>query len=372
VIEETTTILQAARVLTYSSLAFLMALWLAPSFINLLVWLKFWKKRSRTVDSSGGELVVTKKFYEENEEKRKIPRAGGLLIWVTAIVFAVFFWLVFKIEVNETTQFLNFVSRAETFIPIGTLFFASMFGFVDDALATMENGGNYFAGGLKLSQRLLLVTVLSIAIGLWFFFKLNITRFTVPGGIIDLTNIQIPYLFTFSAPWLIIPITVVVLLAMWGGSVIDGFDGLAAGVFIPLYLCFAALSFTDGFYNIATFLMVVTGAMTAYLWYNIPPAKFYMGDTGSIGLLLTIGVVAFLIDKIYVLSIAGFILFLTEFSNIVQIFSKKVFKRKFFLAAPLHHHFEAKGWLRHQVTMRYWLISIITSILGLAMGLLIG
>jgi phospho-N-acetylmuramoyl-pentapeptide-transferase len=116
--------------------------------------------------------------------------------------------------------------------------------------------------------------------------------------------------------------------------------------------------------------MVMTGSTMAYLWFNIPPAKFIMGETGAAGVLLTIGVVAILIDYIYILPIAGFILFLTPISAIVQVFSKKVFKRKVLKAAPLHHHLEAIGWERTQITMRYWLISIMTSALGLAIGLI--
>lgn len=362
--------LEAAKIFTYSALSFLLAMWWAPSLIKLLVWLKFWKKNARTVDTIGGELSVTKHFYEENEKKRLIPRAGGLLIWVTALAFAWFFWFILKIEPsNKTFQFLNFVSRQETFIPIGTLFFASIFGFVDDALATLDTGGNYKAGGLKLSYRLGMVTILSFLIGLWFHFKLGIDRLHVFTGTIDFSQFQLP--LGLPGGMLIVGTTVLVLLALYGSSMIDGFDGMSAGVFIPIYLCFAGIAFSRGLYDIATLLMVIVGSMAAYLWFNIPPAQFYMGDTGTMGLLLTLGVVAFLTDSVYLLPIAGFILVLTEGSVVLQILSKKLFKRKIFLAAPLHHHLEAIGWLRHQVTMRYWLISIMTSVLALALGLLV-
>lgn len=366
---ESQVILQAARILTYSSLSFLIAIWWAPFLIEFLKWLRLWKKSTRKFDSEGQRLQVTKKFYQENEENKNTPRAGGILIWATTIAFALFFWIIFKVETNSTTQFLNFISRKETFIPIGVLFFSAILGFVDDALVTLESGGNYFAGGLKLSQRLMVVTALSLSIGFWFYFKLKDTSVDIFGYILDFSNLGF---IDIDLGWMIIPFITGVLLSMWGGSIIDGFDGLAAGVLIPVYLCFAVLSFVGGYYQIATFLMVITGCLCAYLWYNIPPAQFFMGDTGSISLLLTLGVVAILIDKVYILPIAGFLLFLTMLSDVIQIASKKIFKRKFFLAAPLHHDLEARGWLRHQVTMRYWLISIICSVIGTAVGLLIG
>ena len=378
----------AAKILTYTALSFLIAMWLGPVLIRLLRWLKFWKKKSRDIAATGEELVVTKEFYKNDEAKMKIPRAGGILIWFTTLSFAIFFWIILKIEpTSSLTQFLNFISRSETFIPLGTLFFGSIFGFIDDALSTLETGGNYKAGGLKLSQRIILISILSLGIGYWFYDRLNLIDITLIPNILNLQDINnlIPLLpeFTIIQGFLesqdinnlipgilIIPATLIALLSLWSSSVIDGFDGIAAGTFIPIFLCFAGLSFARGFFDIATLLMVIVGSMTAYLWYNIPPAKFYMGDTGTTGLMLTLGVVAFLIDAVYVVPVAGFLLVLTSASNVIQVFSKKVFKKKVFLAAPFHHHLEALGWERNQITMRYWLISIMCSVLGLAIGLI--
>lgn len=368
--------LQAAKVFTYSALSFVLAMWWAPSLISLLRWLKFWKKSSRNIAMTGEELTATKEFYSQDEAKLKVPRAGGLLIWITTLTFAFIFWFILKLSPNgnKTAEFLNFIDRRETFIPIGTLFFASIFGFVDDALATLETGGNYKAGGLKLSYRLFLVTTLSFFIGLWFHFRLNLSSISFGFTNVILTDFNVPidtFGHSFNGSWLIVPITMVILLGLYGSSMIDGFDGMSSGVLIPIYLCFAGIAFSKGFYDIATLLMVIIGSMAAYLWYNIPPAKFYMGDTGIMGLLLTLGVVAILLDVVYLLPVAGFVLVMTEASVIIQVFSKKFFKRKVFLAAPLHHHLESIGWLRHQVTMRYWLISIMSSTVAFALGLLL-
>lgn len=370
-------LIEAAKLFTFTAVSYLIAVWWAPYLIDLLVFLKFWKKRSRTATMTGEELTVTKEFYQKDEAKMQVPRAGGLLIWITTISFATLLWLLLKIEPtvlfglekdNKTFEFLNFISRRQTFIPIATLFFASVLGFIDDALAVMQSGGNYFAGGLKLSYRVFAMLILSIGVGLWFHLRLNLQQITVFGYKFMFSDVQLP--FGINSGWLIVLVTIGVLMGLWGSSMIDGFDGMSAGVFIPIYLCFAALSFAKGFYDISTFLMVMVGSMAAYLWYNIPPAKFYMGDTGTMGILATLGVVAIMTDTIYILPIAGFILLLTEGSVVIQTLSKKFLKRKVFLAAPLHHHLEAIGWTKSQITMRYWLISIMSSVLALAIGLL--
>ncbi len=373
---------QGIKILIFSGLSFLIAVLWAPLLIKMLTILKFWKKTSRKVAVTGEVLTITKKFYEENEkaENRKyIPRAGGVLIWVTTVIFALFFWAILQIDkTNQFYQFLNFINRRETFIPLGTLYFASLIGLIDDTLSTLKNGGNYIAGGLKLSHRMILVTLMGSFIGWWFYAKLSLTSIKLPffdyssGDWINLDLEKIVFPFIGSIGWVIIPITILILVTIWSTSIIDGFDGLAVGVFIPVFLCFAGLSFVDSYYDIATMLMVMVGTMWAYLWFNIPPAKFFMGDTGTMGVLLTLGVVAIFINKIYVLPIAGFILYVVAASAFIQVISKKLFKKKVFLAAPLHHHLEALGWTREQVTMRFWMISMITSLLGFAIGLLIG
>jgi phospho-N-acetylmuramoyl-pentapeptide-transferase len=356
--------LQFAKVISYTILSYLIAMWWAPSLVQLLVWLKFWKKKSRDIATTGEKLTVTKSFYDKDEAKIKVPRAGGLLIWITAIIFAMGFWIVLKADPsNKLFQFLNFVSRRWTFIPIGTLFVGSVIGFIDDALATLESGGNYKAGGgLKLSHRVILVSILSSLIGFWFYYKLNLINIDLIPGLLNLKD--------FGIRWLIIPFTAISLLALWSSSVIDGFDGLAAGTFIPIYLCFASLAFIKGYYDIATLLMVLVGSMIAYLWFNISPAKFFMGDTGCVGLLLTLGVVAFLTNTVYILPIAGIMLVVTSASNVIQIASKKIRKKKVFLAAPFHHHLEGIGWSRSQITTRYWIVTVMASALGLVIGLL--
>lgn len=360
---------ELVKILIYTIISFGVGLWLAPNLINLLRWLRFWKKTNRTLSISGEEYKdeTIKNFYAHDESKLKVPRGGGILIIVTTLAIAIIFWIILKIEPqNETFLYLNFVNRKQTFIPLGSLFFGAVIGFIDDALSTLEKGGNYMAGGLKLRSRVFAIAVLSFLIGLWFYARIELTKISFFATKIDLTNI-----FGLNMAWLIIPITMFILLILWGSSVIDGFDGLTGGVLVPIFLAYSGIAYIKGLNDIAILMGVLAGATLSFLWFNIAPAKFYMGDTGSTPLLLTLGVVAILVDAIYLLPIAGIMLFITVFSNIIQLFSKKVFKRKVFKAAPIHHHFHALGLKKDQVVFRYWIISIAASALSLAISIII-
>ena len=137
-----------------------------------------------------------------------------------------------------------------------------------------------------------------------------------------------------------------------------------------MFGAFAIIAFANQQYDLAAFCAVIVGANLAFLWFNIPPARFYMGETGTIGLTATLAVVAFLTDSLLVLPIIGGLLVLEAGSAIVQITSKKLFKRKVFLCAPIHHHLEAKGWGRDKIVMRFWIIGIILAVIGTAIRLL--
>ena len=372
--------LEASKILVYSLLAFFGGLWSGPILITLLRWMKFWKKKSRSVATDGTKFEYTAKFYQQDEAALKIPRAGGILIWFITLFMATFFWVLYKIDSNEVTRLLNFVSRKETFIPLGTLFSGSLVGFIDDALSTMETTNQYKAGGgLHLKYRAVFILVLAFLISLWFYIKVGIESISIFNFKINFTQISFlpDYLdklvvspYSLSGGIVLILITMFIIVGLWTSSVIDGFDGISSGTMIPIFACFGILSFAKGFYDISTLIFVILGSLVAYLWFNIPPAKVYMGETGMMGLLVTLAVIAIIIDAVYVLPIAGLMLVLTSASVLGQLFSKKFFKRKILLAAPLHHHFEALGISRVQITLRYWLISVIMSILGLAVGLI--
>src|SRR5262249_55762726 len=160
------------------------------------------------------------------------------------------------------------------------------------------------------------------------------------------------------------------------GGTIDGIDGLAGGIFAFIFMAYAGIAFAQEQISLAAFSAALSGALFAFLWFNIPPARFWMTETGTMGLTLALAVTAFSADTlgegygISVLPIIAFPLFATVLTSALQILSKRLFGRKIFRVAPIHHHFEAIGWPSYKVTMRYWVVTIIMGVLGLAVALL--
>jgi phospho-N-acetylmuramoyl-pentapeptide-transferase len=142
-------------------------------------------------------------------------------------------------------------------------------------------------------------------------------------------------------------------------------DGLLGGVSLFAFIALAVVAFTLGRYDLSVFSGVIIGALLAFLWFNIYPARFFMGDTGSMSLGITMGVIAMLTNSALLLPLFGFILVIESLSVIIQILSKAIRKKKVFLSSPLHHHFEALGWPESQVTMRFWIVSAVMSAIGL-------
>jgi phospho-N-acetylmuramoyl-pentapeptide-transferase len=234
---------------------------------------------------------------------------------------------------------------------------ASLVGLVDDFLQIFRKG-KYIGGGLALRYRLILVALIGLVGGWWFYYKLGFQTIHIPG------NGDF-----FFGLWYI-PLFVLVMLATYSGGVIDGLDGLAGGAFGIMFAAFGGIALFQNQIDLAAFSIAITGAILAFLWFNIPPARLYMGETGVLGLCCALTVVAFLTDSVLVLPIIGFLLVIEAGSVIIQLLSKKFRKKKFLLAAPIHHHFEAKGWPHYKITMRFWVIGIVMAIIGVAIRLL--
>ena len=161
------------------------------------------------------------------------------------------------------------------------------------------------------------------------------------------------------------------MLAVYSGGIIDGVDGLAGGVFIIMYSAYAVIAYSQNQIDLAAFLMVVAGSLLVFLWFNIPPARFFLSETGTMGLTTTLTVVAFLTGQPLLLLIIAFPLVVTTASVIIQLISKKLRNgKKVFLVAPLHNHFIAKGWSKPKVTMRYWIFASLCAVLGIVIGLI--
>lgn len=349
------------KVLTLAVLSAVLAIVFIPFLIKFLNKIKFWKKEARTKTITGESAEV---FYSLHKEREIIvPRAGGLIIWLTTFfIISLFFFLSYFSNPWWLEKF-NFLSRAETWLPLFTLVAASLVGLADDVLVVFGKG-KYVAKGLTFTRRLIMVALIGLAGGLWFYYKLGWSSVHFP----LISDLSTGFDWQIGA-WIIL-LFIVVMLASWSGGVVDGLDGLAGGVFASIFGAFAVIALAQGKADLAAFCAVILGALFAFLWYNIPPARFYMGETGILGLTSTMAVVAFLTDSVAVLPIIAGILVLEVASIIIQLISKKFWKKKIWLSTPIHHHFEAKGWLPQQITMRFWVISIVLVILGVAIRLL--
>jgi len=335
--------------------AFLAVAW-TPALTHYLYKYKLWRKSARNKTINGQPADV---FYSLHKEKEvSTPRLGGLLIWITTVFVAfLFFFLAKAFPDNYFLHKLNFLSREQTWLPLAILIAGSILGFGDDILQVLEKG-KYAAGGIRFTRRLAVVLLIGIAAGAWFYFKLGWHTLHVPGN----GDIEIGVLY--------LPLFVFTVLACWAGGIIDGIDGLSGGIFSIMFGAFAIIAFANQQYNLAAFCAVIAGTTLAFLWFNIPPARFYMGETGTIGLTATLAAVAFLTNSLLVLPIIAGLLVIEVSSVIIQLTAKKFWHKKIFQCTPIHHHLEAKGWSREKITMRFWVIGIVLAFIGVAIRLL--
>lgn len=342
------------KIFVLGAAAFILAFLLTPILTHFLYKYKLWRKEIRTKSIDNKNLFFFKKFHSQKEIH--VPRFGGLLIWISVLVLAIVFFLLSFTDVWWFKK-LNFLSRSQTWLPLFALVAASLVGLLDDVLQVFKKG-KYIGGGLALKYRLILVALIGLIGGWWFYYKLGFQTIHIPGNG--------DFFFGF---WYI-PVFILVMLATYSGGVIDGLDGLAGGAFGIMFAAFGSIALFQNQIDLAAFCIAITGAILAFLWFNIPPARFYMGETGMLGLCAALTVVAFLTDSVLVLPIIGFLLVIESGSVITQLLSKKFKGKKLFLAAPIHHHFEAKGWPHYKITMRFWVVGIVMAIIGVAIRLL--
>jgi phospho-N-acetylmuramoyl-pentapeptide-transferase len=353
-----------ADVIKIFSLGFLGALTaflFTPALTSFLYRNKLWKKNVRDKSIDGKSLPVFQKFHSEKEVNT--PRMGGLLFSITTLFLAFLFWAITNITEVSWIAKLNFLSREQTWLPLFALVSASIVGLFDDLLQVTSlpkriSFNQYIGGGLSLRYRLFLVGLIGFIGGLWFYYKLG-------GNMIDIPLIG----DVFIGIWYI-PLFIIVMMATYSGGVIDGLDGLAGGTFASIFGAYTVIALAQHQFDLAAFSAVLMGSILAFLWFNIPPARFYMGETGIIGLCASLTVIAFLTNAVLVLPIIGILLVVESGSVILQLLSKRFLKKKLFLCSPIHHHFEAKNWPHYKITMRFWIIGLIAAILGVTIKLL--
>ena len=344
--ENVFTIFNAVRIFAFATLSFFIALALTP------LWLRFLNRYrlGKQLRTEGAPV-----FREMHKNKEGTPTMGGVLIWGTTAVIAFGISLLAYLFGGRFDD-LNFLSRSQTYLPLGALIVAGLVGMADDLLGIFRIGDK--GGGLSMLHRILLYVAVAVGGAWWFYFKLGFSE------------VNIPFLGDYNFGLLYIPFVIFVLVATsFSANETDGLDGLAAGVFLTMFGAFGAIAFVQGRMDLVVFIASLMGSLVAFLWFNIFPARFFMGDTGSMSLGIVLGIIAMYTNTPFLLIPIAAIFILESLSVIIQVASKKLRGKKIFLSAPIHHHFEAMGWPETQVTMRFWVISSIGALMGLILFL---
>jgi phospho-N-acetylmuramoyl-pentapeptide-transferase len=349
-------IINVIKVVVPSVLAFFLGILITPFFTNIFYKYRMWKKNPRTESKD----ITTDDFAKVHNTKGELstPRVGGIIIWMSVLLTILVIYLLSIVFKTDVTQKLNFLSRNQTLVPLTALILASLIGLIDDMLQIIGKGSYAQDNLIYRKIKIIAVALIGLVIGFWFYNKLGATSIHIPFG----GNIELGLWF--------IPFFIIVMLAVFSSSVIDGIDGLSGGIMAIIFTAYAVIAFVNNQIDIAAFCAVISGGTLAFLWFNIPPARFYMGETGILGLTVTLSVIAFMTNSVMVLPIIALPLVLTSASVIIQMISYKYFnKHRVFRVAPLHHHFEAIGWSKEKVVMRYWIVGVVFAIVGVIIAL---
>lgn len=344
----TETISNLTLIFSSSTLAFLVAILLTPWFTRQLIKFRIGKQiRQEALSGEKSSL-----FSALHAKKSGTPTMGGLLIWGTILIVVGISFLLQKMGYFNYSLF----NRNETWIPLFTLVTCGVLGAIDDYINVKGK-----SKGLSAKLKLFWLLVFSFLGAWWFYSKLGFTTINLP----------LPGINHLEVGWWYIPIFMFVVISTANAvNFTDGLDGLASGLLILAFGGFGVIAYAQGLLILAALCGVISGAVMAFLWFNIPPARFYMGDTGSLALGATLGVIAMLTDQTLILPIIGFMFVIEALSVVIQLTSKKFFKRKVFKIAPIHHHFEQCGWPEYTIVMRFWIVGAIMASMGTIIGLM--
>lgn len=328
------------RVLIIGAVAFVVAMLITPFWTNILYKYKFWKQAKQET-LYGSYATVFQKLHGE-KHKRHIPTLAGPLVWgVAALITFVF---------NLT--------RSQTYLPLFSMITVGVLGAVDDWFNIRGIGG---IKGIRARHKIIWLFLIAGLGAWWFYVKLG------------MDSIHIPAYGDVFIGWWYVPLFIFVILAVTNAvNITDGLDGLSGGLLAVAFSSYGVLAFLNNQISLAIFCVTIVGVLTAYLWFNVYPARFFGGDTYALSMGATLGIVAMLIKSnvgIAILPLVAFVPMVETLSVITQLTWRKLFKKKLFLIAPIHHHFEALGWPETKVTMRFWIIGGLMAILGVIIGI---
>lgn len=319
------------------------------------------------------------------ENKVGTPIMGGILVIVT---------------VTAVTLFFNW-ERSYTYVPIGAMGIAALLGAADDLLNIFGNKrrqrtvsqtwalvkvhknfmmrflyfislpwvafkrivatlGSHPGRGILVHEKLLLQFLAGAIVAWWIYFKLGV----------HWQSLWIPFDGELALGWWIIPL--VIFLVMFTANAVniaDGLDGLAGGCLLMTFFGLTAISWIEGRVAFTLLNATAVGALIAYTYFNVKPARFQMGDVGSLGLGALLAINAISVNKTFLIPLLGFIFYVEAVSVIIQVFSRRVLGRRFLKMAPLHHHFEFRGWTEEKIVMRFWLIHLFFVVIAVWMAM---
>ncbi|MEI9913576.1 MAG: phospho-N-acetylmuramoyl-pentapeptide-transferase [Candidatus Saccharibacteria bacterium] len=315
--------------------SFLLSMLITPLFTTLAYKYKWWKK-PRSESWSGGEATVYKKLHAA-KHRRNIPNMAGSI---------------FVISIALVTLADN-LQRSQTWLPLAGMVLAGCIGLVDDIMNIRDLKSKI--AGMKAKVKFSLYSVVALAGGWWFYDKLGVH------------SIYLPYFHDITlGVGVILVFWLVVMATANSVNITDGLDGLAGGLLTSSFTAYAVIAVVEHKYALAAFCITVIGALLSYTWFNIFPARFFMGDVGSFALGTALGIIAMQTNTIYVLPIIGLVYVMETGSVIINRTSKKLrHGKKVFLSSPIHHHFEAIGWPETKITMRFWILGQAATFLGL-------
>src|SRR6185369_1263979 len=303
-------VVNVLKVLTTGLIAFVVAFALTPLWTHLLYQYKFGIKiKEKSV--SGDQLTFVSRLHAG---KSGTPTMGGVLVWVTVLALVLLSHYVFPlIAVWTDTNFiarLDFFKRSQVWLPLFALVTAGILGFFDDYMSVKGFGSNK-GGGMRFAFRFWWLFAIAGVGAWWFYSKLG------------WDSIHVPALGDFTIGWWYIPLFIfVIVFSAFSSNETDGLDGLNGGILLIAFSSFALISFVHNKMDLAAFCAAIAGALMAFLWFNIYPARFFMGDTGAMALGTTLGVVALLTNSVLVLFVIVFIYSLESGSAAIQLFSK--------------------------------------------------
>ena len=340
---------QLIKIFLLTTLSFLITILWTPVLTHFLYKYKLGKQIR--------DEQTTPIYYKFHKGKSGTPTMGGVLIWLTTAFLAVLFFYLSKFFNLDIFHKLNFLTRPQTFLPLGAFVASAIVGLIDDFYNVRRIGPS--GGGLRMRHKLIIYTLIAIVGAWWFYFKL------------DWTTLHVPFFGNFDIGLWYIPIFIFAIVATsFSVNEADGLDGQAGGILLAAFSAYGAIALGQGKVELATFCGVIIGSLFAFLWFNIPPARFIMGDTGAMGLGVCLGVVAMLTNSVLLLPIICLLLVVESISVIVQNLSKKIRKKKIFLSTPIHHHLEAIGWPESKIVMRFWIISAVCAVMGVIIFLM--